>query len=109
MRERLAQMAARAEIFGCFPEKEARRGRDLDALGFWHAFILAPLVEALRMRWCPERSTFGLRYLDRDLPSETVARLKLVAFVPDGADILAKSPVARRWLAQAIREAHPHA
>jgi len=31
---------------------------------------LAPLIELMRIRHCPDRFDFGPRYLDRDLPAE---------------------------------------
>jgi predicted nucleotidyltransferase len=107
MRDRLEQLAARAAIFGSFPDKEARRGRALDALAFWQSMIVAPLVEVLRMRWCPERFTFGMRYLDRDLPREVHARLVELAYVRDLADLRAQAPAARAWLDAEIAAARP--
>jgi hypothetical protein len=102
MRARLDQIAARAAVFGCFPQKEARRGRPLDALAFWHSMLIAPLVEVLRMRWCPDRFSFGLRYLDRDLPAEVHARLRELAYVKDLDDLVEKAPRARAWLADEV-------
>lgn len=98
MRDRAGQIAARAAIFGSFPGKEAQRGRALDALAFWQSMIVAPLVEVLRMRCCPERFTFGMRYLDRDLPADVHARLLELAYVRDLDDLRAKAPAARAWL-----------
>lgn len=102
LRARRDVLLRREVIFGGFPLKEAARGRSLDALGFYHSMLLQPLVEALRMRWCPERFSFGLRYLDRDLPADVVARLRELAFVRDLDDLREKAPIARAWLAEEL-------
>jgi hypothetical protein len=102
---RLDQLEARAALFACFPEKEASRGRALDALWAWHAFVIAPLVEALRIRHCPERFSFGLRYLHRDLAADVAAHLQDLAYVRNLDDLRAKAPQARKWLGEALAEA----
>ena len=106
MAARRAALRIREAIFGSFPMKEAARGRALDALHFHHAMLLQPLVEALRMRWCPERFGFGMRYLHRDLPPGVADRLTRLAFVSDLDDLRAKAPEAREWLREELsREA----
>lgn len=105
MRARRRMLALRETIFGGFAEKESARGRTLDAFGFHQAFLLGPLVEILRMRYCPERYTFALRYLDRDLPPDVVAKLRSLAFVSDADDLRRKSAVARAWLREEITRA----
>jgi predicted nucleotidyltransferase len=102
MRARRTALRAREAIFGGFPEKEAARGRATDALGFYHSMLLLPLVEALRMRWCPERWSFGLRYLDHDLPGDVAARLKDLAYPRDLEDLRHKAARARAWLAEEL-------
>ena len=103
IRSRRDVLRTREEIFGGFPLKEAARGRALDALAFYHSMLLQPLVEALRMRWCPERFSFGMRYLGRDLPPGVLARLDELAFVSSLEDLREKAPRARAWLAEELR------
>jgi len=110
IRERLDQLESRAALFTCFAAKEAARGRALDALWAWQAFVIAPLVEALRIVHCPERFSFGMRYLHRDLPPPLAARLQDLAYVRDLADLRTKEPGARAWLGEALaqaRQRHP--
>lgn len=98
MRARRVALRARERLFGGFPEKECARGRALDAWAFHQSMLLAPLVEILRMRWCPERYSFGMRYLDRDLPADVLARLKPLAFTTGLDDLRGKAAQARAWL-----------
>lgn len=104
LRQRRGQLVAREALFGGFAEKEARRGRPLDARWAYQAFLIAPLVEALRMRYCPERFHFGERYTDRDLPPAPLRRLVELAYVRDLDDLIAKAPLARAWLRQELQD-----
>ncbi len=73
--KRRIELRARHELFGHFCLKEVRRGDPL-AAGLWFdRMLFDPLVELLRMRHCPERFSFGRRYLRRDLPAEVYDRL----------------------------------
>jgi hypothetical protein len=85
------------EMFQHIPTKERLRGRAVDALAFYQAMTLRPLVEALRLLHCPQRRAFGLRYLARDLPAEAVQRIEALAFVRDLADLADKHAQAQRW------------
>ena len=49
--------------------KEVRRGDALAALGLWHRYVLAPLVDLYRVRHTPARHDFGTRYTRDDLPA----------------------------------------
>jgi len=44
------------------------RGQHVEAVNAFWVCTLKPLAELLRMRYCPVRWDFGVRYLDRDLP-----------------------------------------
>jgi len=54
-------------------------------LGFYQGLVLRPLVELLRMKHCPERHDYGMRYLGLDLPPDVVAELQSLAFVAEAA------------------------
>lgn len=85
-REKHAQkMAARLEVLrSTFPlfqnlvSKAVLRRDGPDAMQAYMAYTIRPLVEVLRMRYCPLLYDYGLRYLDRDLPEpprEEIAEL----------------------------------
>lgn len=87
LQRRLAAIAASSELFHHFVEKELRRGRLTDAYHWYQAIIMAKLIEALRIRYSPWRSGFGLRYLRHDLPAEVYQQVEHLCFVP-GPDLL---------------------
>ena len=65
---------------------------------------IRPLAELLRMRSCPLRWDFGMRYLDRDLPPALYSRVRDLAFVQDIEDLESKLSTATAWGAALLRE-----
>jgi hypothetical protein len=87
-----------------FVRKAVLRGQDVEALACFWGYTMKPLTELLRMRYCPLRWDFGMRYLDRDLPSHAYTQLRDLAFVRDLAGIEAHLPKASAWGAALLRE-----
>lgn len=83
---RVAREKVRAQLENSFPlyqhlvEKEIRRGRSLDAIGFYYSQTLAPLIRLARAVHGPERYDYGFRYLADDLPVELLERIQALAF-----------------------------
>ena len=104
-----ARIPALASAFAMFQHlvtKERLRGHAVDALAFYQAMTLRPLVEAIRLLHCPQRRVFGLRYLTRDLPLEACARIEALAFVRDLDDLAVKHDLARTWFDACIARLH---
>jgi hypothetical protein len=80
-RQRLEQLRTSFPLFQPLVRKELLRGRDLDALAFYQSQTLSPLLTLLRIRYCPERFDFGMRYLDRDLPADLARLVRQLWFV----------------------------
>ena len=104
-RARVASIAVRHRVLGGLPDKERRRGRAIDALAFHQSITLRHLVELLRIEHDPARATFGLRYLDRDLPDPLRARLEALLFVADPAALAAAIEDANRWIDELLARA----
>ncbi len=56
--------------------KEVERGQLLEALGYYHSEVLEPLIELLRLRYCPAKRDYGLKHLYTDLPGELTKQLE---------------------------------
>lgn len=84
---RKAQLPVLFDLFQVLVLKELNRGNDIEALSFYHAFTLRPLVEALRIRYAPHHSSFHTRYIHYDLPPGIVDRLRTLFFVRDADDL----------------------
>ena len=65
-----------------------------DAISTYHAVTMRSLVELLRMRHCPVRYDFGLRYLDRDLPPEVRRQAESLLFCSNLEELAEKQATA---------------
>jgi hypothetical protein len=90
-----------------FVRKAILRGQDAEAVGAFWAYTLRPLAELLRMRYCPVRWDFGVRYADRDLPPAVYAQFRDLAFSRDLGDLEAKLARATAWGAELLHELGP--
>jgi hypothetical protein len=90
-----------------FVRKAVMRGRQVEALACFWGYTLKPLAELLRMRYCPVRWDFGMRYLDRDLPPAVYDQLQDLVFVRDLEDLEAKLARAIAWGAALLVEMGP--
>ncbi len=100
-----ARVPAVRDAFAMFqhiPTKERLRGRAVEALHFYQAMTVRPLVEALRLLHCPERRVFGVRHLARDLPADVCRRIEALSFVRDLDDLALKHAEAQAWFAECI-------
>jgi len=82
--------------------KELNRGNDIEALAFYNGMVLRPLVEALRIKYCPWRYNFHTRYVYYDLPKPVVKRLHGFVYVADANALKKKRAEAEKWFWQII-------
>ena len=101
---RLEEIQAWFPVSQGFVRKAILRGRQVEALAAFWGYTLKPLVELLRMRHCPSRWDFGMRYLDRDLPGPVYAELRGILFVADSDDLAEHLSKATAWAERLLRE-----
>jgi len=101
---RLEQLRVTFPLFQPLVRKELLRGNDLDALAFYQGQTLAPLLTLLRIRHCPARFDFGLRYLDRDLPADLATTVRNLWFVSRPGEIEAKQREAEALFERVLGE-----
>jgi len=87
-----------------FVHKAILRGRQIESLHAYWGYTLRPLVELLRMRYCPHRWDFGMRYLERDLPEPVYEELRRLMFVGESDDIAKFLTKATAWAERLLRE-----
>jgi hypothetical protein len=87
-----------------FVRKAILRGQHVEAVNAFWACTLKPLADLLRMRYCPTRWDFGVRYLDRDLPPAVYDQVRDLALVRDLADLEVKLAKATAWGTALLRE-----
>ena len=94
MKARLPHLATRFKLFHIFVDKAIWRQDPPDAIATYHAMTLRPLVELLRVRHCPDRYDFGMRYLKRDLPPDVYNQLEPLFFCRDLANLQDNQAIA---------------
>ena len=97
LHDALKRLQDRFDMFGNFVQKEIYRGNYLDAIGMYHALVLTSLVEALRIKHNPVHHDFRLRYIDYELPSEVIEKLKWFYLIQNESDIQKKYDEAVKW------------
>ncbi len=78
-------------------EKYVRRGEFLEALGYYHRWLLAPLVEALRLRYTPLHPEYSIVHISRHLPAEVVRKVEDLFQISSLEEIETKMPAALAW------------
>lgn len=101
---RLDELKAWFSVSQTFVRKAILRGQEVEALAAFWGYTLKPLVELLRMRHCPPRWDFGMRYLDRDLPGPVYDELRGMMFVEDFDNLAEHLAKATAWGEQLLRE-----
>jgi predicted nucleotidyltransferase len=98
------KLAARVEsiqgmlpMLAAFARKEIRRGNAADAMSYYQTGVLRPLVELLRIRHCPLRHAFGLRYLKQDLGEENAERIAKLSYASDMGELADRVDEAQQW------------
>jgi hypothetical protein len=99
--ERLEEWFSLSQIF---VRKTILRGQEVEALAAFWGYTLKPLVELLRMRYCPARWDFGMRYLQRDLPGPVYDELQDIIFVKESVDLVEHLAKAVEWGERLLRE-----
>ena len=82
MEARFAVLRETFPLFQTLVTRAVSRGFPAEAAAAYQSHTFRPLVELLRMRYCPDRYDFGARYLDRDLPPKLRAEVESLALPP---------------------------
>ncbi len=87
-----------------FVRKAIARSQDVEAINAFWACTLKPLADLLRMRHCPARWDFGVRYLDRDLPPAVYEQIRNLALVNNLNELESKLASATEWGTALLRD-----
>ena len=101
---RIPDLKTSFELFDTLPEKEYNRGNYIEAIQFYYGFIIRPLVEALRIKYKPERHGFHTRYIHYDIPPEEVEKLQDLFYICSPSELPVKQAAAKEWFGEIIKE-----
>ncbi|MGC4112310.1 MAG: hypothetical protein QM747_18210 [Nocardioides sp.] len=99
--EAVAQAAARRPTAQWLVNRAIARGDLVEAQAFHFGYAVTPLVRLLRIKHCPARHDFGLRYLRTDLPEEYAER---VAALFGGDGLQSRADAAFAWQDELLAE-----
>jgi predicted nucleotidyltransferase len=100
-REAVEQARARRQTADWLVSRAIARGDDVEAAAFHFSYGVSPLVRLLRIKHCPARHDFGLRYLRTDLPEGYAER---VAALLDGSDLPGRARATFTWQDELLAE-----
>jgi predicted nucleotidyltransferase len=100
-REAVAQAAARRQTAEWLVNRALARGDEVEAVAFHLGYGINPLVRLLRIKHCPARHDFGLRYLGTDLPPGYAERV--TALLP-GPDLAERARATFAWQDELLAE-----
>jgi len=95
------QAAARRPTAQWLVNRAIARGDVVEAHAFLVGYGVNPLVRLLRVKHCPARHDFGLRYLRTDLPPGYAER---VAALLEGDDLQTRADAAFAWQDELLAE-----
>jgi len=91
-------------FFQAWVMKGVRRNNFLEALSYYHSFVLAPLVELLRIYYEPTKREFGLKHVERDLPRSGLKSLEDLYKVNSTVDISVKTKAANQLFLKMLKK-----
>ena len=97
LRKRAEFISAQFDLFQPFVLKELNRKNYVEAFAYYNGVTLRPLVEILRIKYCPERYDFYTRYVYYDLPRDVAERLEKFYYVSNPDDLERKHHEAGEW------------
>jgi hypothetical protein len=100
----IEQVRQRRQTGEWLVNRAIRRGHVAEAVDLYLRFPLSGVVRLLRVRHCPWRHDFGLRYLRDDLPAEAAERVESLVPGHAGASLEQLSVACYAWLDELLGE-----
>jgi len=84
---RLEMLKTNFDLFQVLILKELNRGNEIEAFSYYLAYTYRPLIEVLRIKYCPYHHNFHNSYIYYDLPPEVVKRLHKLNFIANSEEL----------------------
>ena len=102
IKERVARLKAKFDMFNIFVQKVIYRSNSLEAIDLYFNVTLSSRVEILRIKYYPPHHEFKMRYVHYELPAEVLEKLEHLCFVKSIEELQEKYNIATRWFNQTI-------
>jgi predicted nucleotidyltransferase len=83
--------------------KALKRGHWLEAISYYYECILEPLARVLRLHYTPEKSEYGFKHFDQDLPDDVIVKLKTLIQNDSGESLESNLNKAVEWLDETVK------
>ena len=104
VRDRIREIAGVFMLGPVLVEKHIKRGHVLHAYGEYQRSQVRPLIDLLRARYCPERSSWQTTYIESDLPGFVLEKLGPLVLVASAEEMSANLPIIQTWMTELIDE-----
>jgi len=98
VRETVARIDAVQDLQPLLLRKYLLRQNVLHCYGEYQRGLVRPLIELLRIKYCPARSSFQTTYIEWDLPAECVRRLEPLILVRGLDEMEENLPILQNWI-----------
>lgn len=85
-------------------EKYIERNKFIEAIGYYHKFMISPLVEVLRIKYKPINHDYYIVCISKHLPREIVGRLEDLYKVTSIEDISKHTQQAYQWFYEVLKD-----
>jgi predicted nucleotidyltransferase len=97
LKRRIERLKINFDLFQTLTTKELNRGNYIEAMGFFLAYTVRPLIGILRLKHYPYHQDFYFRYIHYELPKDVLERLQRFYFVSDPEHLRALRAEAEAW------------
>jgi predicted nucleotidyltransferase len=101
---RISEIARVFEISSVLVERHILRGHALHAYGEYQRSMIRPLIELLRIKHCPQRSSWHTTYIAWDLPAEVNERLRSLVMVSSLEQMDRNLAVVQSWVVSLLQD-----
>lgn len=103
-KKRIAELKKTFLFFQAWVKKGVNRDNFLEALKYYHSFILDPLIEMLRLYYEPTKREFGLKHIERDVPNNILQTIEDLYKINSTSEISVKSQKANELFFEVLKE-----
>ncbi len=102
LKGRVESLKVNFALFQTLTTKELNRGNYIEAMGFFLAYTVRPLISILRLKHYPYHHNFYFRYIHYELPKDIVERLQKFYFVSVPEDLWKLRDEAESWFKEEV-------
>jgi hypothetical protein len=107
IQSRLEMLKTNFDLFQVLILKELNRSNEIEALSYYLSYTYRPLVEVLRIKYCPYHHNFHNSYIYYDLPPEVVKRLHKLNFIANSKELRQFQVEAEAWFWEVVKSINP--